>query len=47
MTLVHCGTEDQITNVMTKSLKLDAFFKLCKLLGVCLESYVSQLLSSN
>jgi len=31
----HCGTQEQIANIMKKPLKLDVFLKLCKLLGVC------------
>lgn len=33
--LVHCGTQDQVADLMTKPLKLDAFQKLRKQLGVC------------
>jgi hypothetical protein len=33
--LKHCGTQEQITDIMTKPLKLDVFLKLRKLLGVC------------
>ena len=33
--LVHCGTQEQLADVMTKPLKLDAFLKLRELLGVC------------
>jgi len=32
--LVHCGTKEQFTYVMTKPLKLDVFLKLRGLLGV-------------
>ena len=32
--LVHCGTQDQIADVMTKPLKLDMFLKLRELMGV-------------
>ena len=35
--LVHCGTQEQLADVMTKPLKLDAFLKLRGLLGVCYE----------
>ncbi|RVW64797.1 Retrovirus-related Pol polyprotein from transposon TNT 1-94 [Vitis vinifera] len=35
--LVHCGTQEQLADVMTKPLKLDAFLKLRGLLGVCSE----------
>lgn len=33
--LTHCGTEEQIADLMTKPLKLDAFKKLRDLLGMC------------
>ena len=33
--LVHCGTQEQVADLMTKSLKLDAFQKLREKLGVC------------
>ena len=33
--LVHCGTGEQIADIMTKALKLEAFEKLRKQLGVC------------
>lgn len=32
--LVHCGTQDQIADMMTKPLKLDTFLKLRELMGV-------------
>lgn len=35
MELVHCGTQDQLADVMTKPLKLDVFLNLRGLLGVC------------
>ena len=35
--LVHCGTQEQLTDVMTKPLKLDVFMNLRGLLGVCSE----------
>ncbi|RVW80052.1 Retrovirus-related Pol polyprotein from transposon TNT 1-94 [Vitis vinifera] len=35
--LVHCGTQEQLADVMTKPLKFDAFLKLRGLLGVCSE----------
>jgi len=35
--MIHCGTQDQIADVMTKPLKLDAFLKLRGLMGVCPE----------
>lgn len=33
--LVHCGTKEQIADLMTKPLQLDAFLKLRNRLGVC------------
>jgi hypothetical protein len=33
--LVYCRSEDQIADIMTKALKLDAFEKLRNLLGMC------------
>ena len=33
--LVHCKSEDQVADIMTKPLKLNAFEKLRGLLGVC------------
>ena len=33
--LVHCSSEDQLADVMTKPLKLEQFLKLRKYLGVC------------
>ncbi|KAK6144980.1 hypothetical protein DH2020_021800 [Rehmannia glutinosa] len=35
--LVHCSTHEQLADVMTKPLKLDAFLKLRRILGVCSE----------
>ncbi|RVW19213.1 Retrovirus-related Pol polyprotein from transposon TNT 1-94 [Vitis vinifera] len=35
--LVHCGTQEQLADVMTKPLKLDVFLNLRGLLGVCSE----------
>ena len=32
--LIHCGTREQVTDIMTKPLKLESFTKLCDLLGV-------------
>ena len=37
MELVLCGTQEQLTDVVTKPLKLDVFLKLRGLLGVCSE----------
>ncbi|CAL9001162.1 unnamed protein product [Prunus brigantina] len=33
--MVHCNSQEQIADVMTKPLKLDAFVKLRSMLGVC------------
>ena len=33
--LVHCASQDQVPDIMTKPLKLEFFQKLRKLLGVC------------
>lgn len=35
MELVHCGTQDQVADLMTKPLKLDVFLKLREQLRVC------------
>ena len=39
--LVHCGSKDQIVDIMTKPLKLEMFLKLRELLGVCLAPKVN------
>lgn len=33
--LVHCGSNDQVADILTKPLKLDSFLKLRSELGVC------------
>lgn len=33
--LVHCGTRDQIADVLTKPLSLEAFARMHEKLGVC------------
>ena len=33
--LVHCGTNDQVADILTKPLKFEVFLKLCKKLRVC------------
>ena len=33
--LVHCGTNDQVADILTKPLKLKVFLKLREKLGVC------------
>ena len=35
--LVHCNTQEQITDILTKPLKTDAFLKMRELMGVCME----------
>ncbi|RVX01859.1 hypothetical protein CK203_019366 [Vitis vinifera] len=35
VTLVHCGTNDQVVDILTKPLKLEVFLKLREKLGVC------------
>ena len=39
--IIHCSTQEQVADVMTKPLKLEAFKKLRDLLGVCLEPVVN------
>ncbi|CAL8176269.1 unnamed protein product [Prunus armeniaca] len=39
--MVHCNSQEQIADVMTKPLKLDAFVKLRSMLGVCPEPCVN------
>ncbi|KAJ6855707.1 Integrase catalytic domain-containing protein [Populus alba x Populus x berolinensis] len=39
--LIYCNTQDQIADIMTKPLKLDAFLKLRALLGVCSENDIN------
>lgn len=34
MRLIHCGTQDQTADLMTKALKLEAFPKLRKMMGM-------------
>lgn len=33
--LIHCGTEEQLSDIMTKPLKLESYLKLRSILGVC------------
>lgn len=33
--LVHCNTQEQAADIMTKPLKLEAFLKLRSMIGVC------------
>jgi hypothetical protein len=44
MELIYCNTQDQIADIMTKPLKLDAFLKLRALLGVCSENDINSCL---
>ncbi|RWR79331.1 hypothetical protein CKAN_00790100 [Cinnamomum micranthum f. kanehirae] len=37
VTMVHCQTQKQVADIMTKPLKLDAFLKMRVLMGVCLD----------
>ncbi|KAK4440576.1 hypothetical protein Salat_0392500 [Sesamum alatum] len=39
--LVHCNTQEQLADIMTKPLKLDVFLKLRGLLGVCADTEVN------
>lgn len=34
MKLIHCGTQDQVADIMTKPLKLETFEKLKRMLGL-------------
>lgn len=39
--MMHCGTQEQIADIMTKPLNLDTFLKLRKSLGVCAKSSIN------
>lgn len=39
--LEHCATHEQLADIMTKPLKLDAFQKLRNMLGICSESSIN------
>ncbi|XP_057452007.1 secreted RxLR effector protein 161-like [Lotus japonicus] len=39
--LIHCGTEEQVSDIMTKPLKVEAFVKFRKELGMCSASAVN------
>jgi len=39
--LVHCGSQDQVANLLTKPIKLEEFFKLREQLGVYMISGVN------
>lgn len=41
MEMVHCPTQDQIADALTKSLKLDIFYRLRELMSVCSTSCVN------
>jgi len=38
---VHCSTQEQVADIMTKPLKLEAFLKLRDELGMCVVSKVN------
>lgn len=41
--IIHCSSENQIADIMTKPLKTDVFVKLQNLLGVCsMKEFVAQ-----
>ncbi|KAJ0105719.1 hypothetical protein Patl1_18536 [Pistacia atlantica] len=37
--MVHCHTQEQVVDIKTKPLKLDALLKICDLLGVCSQTF--------
>ncbi|KAL2585495.1 hypothetical protein AAZV13_13G001300 [Glycine max] len=39
--MMHCGTQEQVADIMTKPLKLDTFLKLRRSLGMCSESDIN------
>jgi hypothetical protein len=39
--VIHCQTQNQIADIMTKPLKHDVFVKLCGLMGVCSVSSIN------
>lgn len=39
--LVHCNTQEQVADILTKPLKTDVFLKMRGLMGVCLEPGVN------
>ncbi|GJS93534.1 retrovirus-related pol polyprotein from transposon RE1 [Tanacetum coccineum] len=39
--LVHCPTQDQVADIMTKPLKLDLFTRFRSLMGVCADPNVN------
>lgn len=38
---IHCHNQEQIADIMTKSMKLDVFVKLRGLLGVCMDPSIN------
>ncbi|XP_045802570.1 uncharacterized mitochondrial protein AtMg00810-like [Trifolium pratense] len=44
--LVYCRSEEQVADIMTKSLKLEAFAKLYGLLGVCSRSMLNGMIDN-
>ncbi|RDY04720.1 hypothetical protein CR513_11542, partial [Mucuna pruriens] len=43
VTLVHCHSQEQIADIMTKSLKLDLFVKFRSLMGVCVDPNINRI----
>lgn len=41
LNLLHCNTQEQVADVMTKPLKLDMFLKMRRLLGECSEQDIN------
>lgn len=39
--LMYCASQDQLADIMTKSLKLELFEKLKKLFGICRNSKIA------
>ena len=39
--LIHCNTQEQVADILTKPLKTDAFLKMRELMGMCLEPGVN------
>lgn len=39
--MVHCHTQEQVEDIMSKPLKLDVFWKMRNLMGVCLDPGVN------
>ena len=39
--MVHCHTQEQVSDTMTKLLKLDVFLRMCDLMNVCFDPNVN------